>query len=323
MLLQTWVSGQKLPAVMGGWICSLNRLLTLEKGDEMTTILTTTGISLFLNTGRECKTSSPTDDQMRQYLRTKPEAASAEANSLLQIAHTDDQLVFLRTETQGAQRCIKLLEEFFHSRGFKHIRIVELQFQDDEKHIETHGLRNLVNTLISEIEAAQRKNQQVVINATTGFKLESGYSTIIGMLYQVPIKYIHEKFRRVVTFNPIALDWDTSLFLTNNKFFQWLDENEGRIQRDVEVRLNSLTEREKIRALLTPPDEEGYIFLSPMGEVLRRRFARETEEAKNVDWPSETQVKNVRDKIAKSIVKHGHYYPKYTDEICEKIAQLP
>src|SRR5438270_9292189 len=111
----------------------------------MTTILTTTGISLYLNTGREYKRPSATDDQMRQYLRMKPEAASAEVNSLLQIAQLDDHLVFLRTETQEAERCANLLKEFFLNRGFKHVRVVELQFQDDEKHIETHGLRNLIN----------------------------------------------------------------------------------------------------------------------------------------------------------------------------------
>lgn len=291
----------------------------------MTTILTTTGISLHINTGRNYDTKDPTDEQMWQYLDTKPEIASAEVNSLLQIAQAGDHLVFLHTETPIAKKCVALLRKFFISRGFQpyQIDVKELQFQENEEHIETHGLRNLVNTLISEIEAAQRAGQQVVINATPGFKLESGYSTVIGMLYQVPVKYIHEKFRRVVTFNPIALDWNTSLFLTYDKFFQWLDENEGRIDREVETRLKGIPDKERIQALLTPPDEKGFIFLSPMGEVFRRRFARETQEAELVNWPLEVQVKNVRDKIARSIVRSEHHYPKGTEDICEKIAQLP
>lgn len=36
---------------------------------------------------------------------------------------------------------------------------------------------------------------------------------MIGMIYQVPVKYIYEDFQTIVTFNPIAVDWDTSLFL--------------------------------------------------------------------------------------------------------------
>ncbi len=287
----------------------------------MTTILTTTGISLFINTGRNYNTKEPTDDQMRQYLRMKPEAASAEANSLLQITQTDDHLVFFRTETLEAERCANLLKEFFLSRGFKNVHIVELQFQDDEKHIETHGLRNLVNALISEIEAAQRKGQQVVINATPGFKLESAYSTMIGMLYQVPVKYIHEKFKRVVTFNPIALVWDTSLFLTYDKFFLWLDA-EPRRQQDIKKYLEGLADRESIEALLTPPDSDGYAFLSPMGEVLRRRFARETEEAELVDWPPSAGVKDVEDKIASSLLYRKHHPIKGSLSACYKIAAL-
>src|SRR2546421_1519556 len=147
----------------------------------MPTILTTTGISLYINASRNYNIKDPTDDQMRQYLRTKPELASAEANSLLQIAQSDDHLVFLHTETPEAKKCAELLQEFFNNKGFKHIHLVKLQFQDDEKHIETHGLRNLVNTLIDEIEKAKRKKQDVVINATSGFKPEIGYSTMIGM----------------------------------------------------------------------------------------------------------------------------------------------
>src|SRR5260370_4083148 len=121
----------------------------------------------------------------------------------------------------------------------------------------------------------------------------------------------------------MALDWDNSLFLNYEKLFQWLDENEGRIDREVETRLRGIPDKERIQALLTPPDEKGYIFLSPMGEVFRRRFARETQEAERVDWPLEVQVKNVRDKIARSIVRSEHHYPKGTEDIFEKIAQLP
>src|SRR5258708_38558661 len=288
----------------------------------MATIITTTGISLYYNTNK--KYPSPTDDQMRQYLRTEPESASAEANSLLQIAQPDDHLVLLCTETSNAKKCAELLKEVFTNRGFKYVQAVELQFQEKEEHIETQGLRNLVNTLIDEIEKARRKKQEVVINATAGFKAQTVYSTMIGMIYHVPVKYIYETFQRIVTFNPIALDWDTSLFLTYNWFFQWLDK-EARPQREVEERLRTLphSDKGKIRTMLTLPDENGDIFLSPMGNALLQRFARETEEAEEVDWPPTVEVKNIKDKIANSIVKQGHDYPKGTKAACEKIARLP
>ncbi len=288
----------------------------------MTTILTTTGISLFINTGRHYGVKEPNDDQMRQYLRTEPIRASAEANSLLQIAQLDDQIVLLHTDTAEARKCAELLQEFFDNRGFKHIRLIALQFQEDEQHIETLGIRNLVNTLIDEVEKARRSNEEVVINATAGFKAQIVYSTMIGMLYQVPVKYIYEQFHRIVTFNPIPLEWDTSLFLTYNWFFRWVDD-EFRSYSEVESKLKDLPDGERIRTLLTPPDKDGYVFLSPMGDALRRRFEREVEEAAQVPYPPQVNVANIDDKIASSLLETKHHYPKNTLDTCRKIAQLP
>src|SRR5690349_19427797 len=103
----------------------------------MTTILTTTGISLSGNTGRINDTKTPTDEQMRQYLRTNPKRASSEANSLLQMAQKDDSLVLLHTKTEKAIKCVNLLRDYFHNEGYKYVRLVSLEFQSDPKHIET------------------------------------------------------------------------------------------------------------------------------------------------------------------------------------------
>src|SRR2546430_1470817 len=140
----------------------------------MKTIITTTGISLLNNARRLLHTDSPTDEQVKELLRNQPEVASAEVNSLRQIAQHDDHLIFLRTETPIAERCMNLLREFFIEYGYKpyQVEVKELQFQDDEYHMETLGLRNLVNTIIYEVEKAQRENQEIIINATAGFKAQ-------------------------------------------------------------------------------------------------------------------------------------------------------
>src|SRR5579875_910813 len=205
----------------------------------MTTIITTTGISLIGNTRKEFKNQSPTETQMLHYLKANPIAASAESNSLLQIIQPGDHLVFLYT--REAEQCASLLKEFFISeKAFKpfQIKVKELHLSANEADIETRGLRNLINTLIGEIEIAQRNKENVIINATAGFKVLIAYSTMIGMIYNVPVKYLYEDFRRVVTLNPLALDWDTSLFLTYEDFFQWLDgAGEARQYQEVEQRL--------------------------------------------------------------------------------------
>ena len=289
----------------------------------MTTIITTTGISLHTNTDRNFA-KKPTDDQMRQYLRMNPERASAEVNSLLQIAEPGDHLVFLHTATAEAERCAQLLKEFFENKGYNHshIRLVPLQFQEDEQHIESLGLRNLVNAVIAEIETAQRAGREVVINATPGFKLESAYSTIIGMLYHVPVRYIYEKFKRVVTLNPIAIAWDTSLFLMYDWFFRWIDE-QPRTLHEVEEHLREIPEKGAILSFLTLPDKNNEVFLSPLGEAFRKRFRQESEEAELVDWPTAAEEQDIDAKISSSILHLKHHYTANTLAACRKIAQLP
>jgi hypothetical protein len=141
------------------------------------------------------------------------------------------------------------------------------------------------------------------------------------MLYQVPIKYIYEKFQRLVTFNPIPLDWDTSLILGYEWFFNWLDE-EPRTKLEVQDRLHALPDAERVQALLTLPDEEGYVFLSPMGEALLRRFKREAEEAELAPWPPAAEVEEAKDKIADSLLKSKHHPIKNILDACYKVAHL-
>ncbi len=297
----------------------------------MTTILTTTGISLYSNTKRKENTErkekekEPTDAQMRQYLRTNPTLASSESNSLLRMATKDDHLVLLHTRTQQAIKCVELLRNYFQNEGYKHVRLVPLEFQDDPKHIETTGLRNLINTLIKEIRTAKKApseaQRDVVINATAGFKAQVVYSTMIGMIYRVPIKYIYEDFKSVVTFNPIAVDWDTSLFLNHEDFFRWI-KAQSRTYKEVQQYLRNRDDHQRIEALLTPPDADNHVFLSYMGEVLDCQLQDEREEAALIKSLPSAGVKNISDKIATSIQNKNHHLPKGSVEACYKVASL-
>jgi hypothetical protein len=201
------------------------------------------------------------------------------------------------------------------------VRLVPLEFQDDPKHIETTGLRNLIDTLIDEIGDARRKGQEVVINATAGFKAQVVYSTMIGMIYHVPVKYIYEDFKSLLTFNPIAVGWDTSMFLTYYAFFKWVDA-QARTQQEVENYLKEYVDKDQIKALLTPPNKDGEVFLSYMGDALRGQFQREMEEAELVVWPPAAEIKGIEDKIASSIRDRKHHPVKGDLQMCYKIAAI-
>lgn len=286
----------------------------------MTVILTTTGISIFLNFKHK-NNRAPSKEEMRQFVQSDPNRASAEINSLLSFAKQNDSLVFLHTQTSEAVDCAKILGDFFERRGFE-VKLIELRFQNDEDQIENRGIRNLVDVLMDELKKAKDAQQEVIINATSGLKAQIVYSTMIGMIYRIPVKYFYETFHKVVTFNPVALDWDTSLLHSYKWFFKWL-RSDAHTYEEVNERLKSISEPDRsfIESLLAPP-EEGYILLSPAGEILTQKFDQQINEAQKVEWPAAVDVPNIEDKIAHSILNHGHDFPKWTEKECLKIAQI-
>lgn len=298
-----------------------------------TKIITTTGVSLYINAKKMLERKSPgeklepTKEQMYHYLLNEPESMSAEANSLLKMAEASDSLVFLTTDTPRAKLCVDLLRDFFTKQGFRNVNIVNLQFQDREEHIEKQGIRDLLSTLAVEITKAQKKNQEVIINATAGFKAQVVYSTMLGMIYRVPVKYLHEDFMRVITFNPIALDLDLSIFINNQYFFEWIEDIQHSHQyHEVEAQLNKLIydedERDRVRSFLEAADETGDVFLSPMAFTLFDQAGKYMEQSQEVPYPLASGISDIDQKIASSLQEMKHHYPDDILAICKKIAAL-
>jgi putative CRISPR-associated protein (TIGR02619 family) len=294
----------------------------------MTTIITTAGISLHINTKRHIeeitgKKLDPGDDEMQAYLREAAEKASAEANSLLKMIQPGDRLIFLVTKAPLAQRCIRLLEDFFKGKGFQDVSVIHLQFQDNAEQIEKRGIRNLISNLMAAI-IDSRQHGPVIINATAGLKAQVVYSTMLGMLLQVPVKYMYEGFQHLVTFNPIALSWDMSVFLDNADFFLWI-EDDFRTYYEIEKRLSGYKEDIKgsLLAFIEPPDKDGYGLLSPMAYALFQQARQYKEQAQEEPPPPASTKTGIDEKIAESILEMKHHYLSDLPDVCRKIASLP
>jgi len=291
----------------------------------MRTIITTTGISLLSNAARELKKQSLqiTDEELRLYLsKVGASEASAETNSLLKIATLDDQVVLLYTTTPEGERCAKEVENYLQNRGWSKIRRRQLPLEKNESQFERYGLRELVNILIDEINKAQLKQEEVIINATGGFKAEISYTTMVGMIFQVPVKYIYQDFDQPITFPVLPITWNIDLLLEYDHFFVWID-IEPRKKLDVQQRLKAISEpdRESILQLLLPPDTEGYICLSPAGEIFWGRVNQQRELAEIIPEPPASDV-NESEKISSSLKGVKHNFPKGTKEFAEKLAKI-
>jgi hypothetical protein len=118
----------------------------------------------------------------------------------------------------------------------------------------------------------------VLINATGGFKAEIAYATLVGLLFDVPVYYIHEAFRDIIEMPPTPISWDYSLLATYEEFFEWID-TDLRPTEEVDVRLRGLPNN--VRLLLA--EEEDFTLLSPAGEAFYEAYRDRLAQAEPVD----------------------------------------
>lgn len=141
------------------------------------------------------------------------------------------------------------------------------------------GLRSLVSTLVELILQEQGKGRKVLINATGGFKAEAAYATLVGLVFDVPVYYMHEAFKDIIEMPAMPISWDYSLIEECIDFLTWLDK-ELRSTKRVDSKLLKLPQN--IRMLLV--ESEGYTYLSPAGEVLYMAYRAELSSAATIKF---------------------------------------
>lgn len=246
----------------------------------MQTILTTVGTSLLSNARRDrgiAPDAPVTLHDLTNYLRHTPaEKACAETNSLSRLLQEGDRVVFLHSDTDDGHLCAEALQKFYQNEGY-HAEILKVpDLNYTESRFKMRGLRSLVATLIKQIQSEHKAGREVLINATGGFKAEIAYATLVGLLFDVPVYYIHEAFREIIEMPPTPISWDFSLIADYEEFFEWVD-SEPRTTSEVEQRLCGLL-REKIHLLLTD-EPDGCTYLSPTGEAFYYAYRERVESA--------------------------------------------
>lgn len=248
----------------------------------MRTILVTVGTSLLSNAKRDLKVQHLSDQQLANYLRhTDAGKAAAETNSLSRLLQKGDHVIFLHSHTDEGKQCAEALQRHYEAQGYgARLRDVpDLSYA--ESRFKMRGLRSLVATLIDLMRHERQQGRQVLINATGGFKAEIAYATLVGLLFDVPVYYIHEAFRDIIEMPPTPIGWDYTVVAECEDFFEWL-ESDLRPSAEVDVQLRGLPDeiRYEIRLLLA--EEEGYTLLSPTGEAFYEAYRERMRQAESV-----------------------------------------
>lgn len=241
-------------------------------------ILSTVGTSLLGNAKRAGLES---DEELLEFLRREPRKASAETNALDRLLEPTDRAVMLYSDTADGERCARLIATHLERANPTTMeRIPGLSYH--ERGFAQHGLRNLVHALASRIRRAHRDGHGVLINATGGFKAEIAYATALGLVFKVPVCYIHEAFGDIITLPAAPFGWDSSLFLYDNGFFDWLSQEDTVNPHEADQRLRALDPetKQKIELMLERDGED--VALSPLGQAYLEAFRAELEASAGV-----------------------------------------
>ncbi|MGQ9656442.1 MAG: putative CRISPR-associated protein [Fimbriimonadales bacterium] len=237
----------------------------------MRTIIVTMGTSLVGNAQK-----AGMEGNLQGYLKQCQQSgrlyeASAETNSLMRLLQEGDKIVFLYSDTDEAKQIVEALQKFYDKEGYTVEARLIPHLNYKESSFKVRGLRSFVAELATAIRREQQTGRTVLINATGGFKAEAAYATLVGVLFKVPVYYIHEMFKDIIELPAIPIEWDYSLIDTYRSFFEWIAAD-ARTSHEVDARIKSLPPSERERIYLLLNEEDDYTLLSPVGEALYQRY---------------------------------------------------
>lgn len=263
-------------------------------------VLTTVGTSLIYHLvekktslknyadGIEGKPSKELDDYRKEYdvlrkeslshLRslnldksTDLDKSSAEIKSLFKLGIGNDDVVYLyATETIDGKLCAEVLEDSIKQKFSCKVTTEEikgLQVSNPELFKKT-GIRNYIDKATKIIED-NRYSYKLILNITGGFKAVVPYTTLLGMLFQIPVFYVFEDTQSLIELPPLPLEYNFKIIEElKDKFYKM--ESETSIPYD-EFRKGADDEKYK-QCIALIEEEKGSITLSAIGLAIWEKY---------------------------------------------------
>ena len=218
-------------------------------------------------------------------------------------------IVFLVSDTSDGKAIGEVLRLYFEQRTDLNLSSVETKviqgLQDENpKEFKTHGLRNLVRS-IGECVSRFGGSENVVIDATGGYKAQIAVAVLMGQALDIPVFYKHERFSEIIDFPPLPISFDYEVLARNATLLTDFERGEA-------LSLSEIGNvDEKLRALLieVPVDDETLYELSPIGQVYLTGFRYRNPKPINLKSASSRTPPSFRD----------DHYPKGFREFVEKV----
>jgi putative CRISPR-associated protein (TIGR02619 family) len=237
---------------------------------------------------------------------------SAEIKSLIKMEiNPNDRVILIASDTIDGKLSAELAQTFLTEREIcleVEIKVIRGLQAIDASLFQREGLKNLLAFLVS------RGNEDIVLNLTGGFKSVVPYLSLIGMLFNKPVRYIHEDSEDVITLSnlPILMN-DNLLLLVEDKLRKI--EKETSIQKDEWQAGIDFNDR-RFDALIE--ETRGQVTLSGLGLLFWERF--------KLDYPEELlrDETDPSEKLNKIIERGiGHHGLEKLRPIAERLIRSP
>ncbi len=199
--------------------------------------------------------------------------ASPEIKSLAKIGiDENDNIELFSSETKDGILAARITMQFIQSKWHStvNIQVVEGLQMDSPGQFRSRGVPNYVRGLVRLLEDPSNKHgRDIVLNATAGYKSLVPYTTLVGLLYQIPVRYVFETSTELINLPPLPVSFDQPLFRRIEPLL-------ARIERETSISQNLIqkelvpADRDAILALL---EEEGDQFtMSALGSMIYQRY---------------------------------------------------
>ena len=194
----------------------------------------------------------------------------AEINSLAHLLNRENidkvNLHLLYSDTDDGLEIAEILRHYFDSDGWGSVKIERVEDLNDKdpRAFRTWGLRNLVK-VVGRLVREAGGSQLCAIDATGGYKAQVAIAVLLGQAIDIPVYYKHERFDDIISFPPMPVSLDASLWAQASAMFWDLSESTEPLlyesySEDWDERLEALVER-------VPIDGQDYLELSAMGQI--------------------------------------------------------
>jgi len=202
-------------------------------------------------------------------------ASSAEIKSLKVIGVcAADHIIFFATETADGKLCTDVVAHFINDawRCYTDVKVIEgLQVHDAEL-FEKKGVKNYLWEIIKILDK-HRYTHDIILNPTGGFKSVVPYTTILGMMYQLPSQYIFEFSDSLLTLPAIPLEYNYELIEKQIEKFEKIDAETTISQKEFWHGI-PFHERSRYEPLLDEV-ERGFFTLSSIGILVFGKYCSE------------------------------------------------